>query len=150
MIFFRLFKYIFLIEFHCIFLNFIKYYQIMLIIIVRGRVGDFTFFDCSGPFCFLNLIELFPYFPYFIYKIQTNIIIVFWLLGVIGHRDLFFPCPLYFFPYSRLSSYRLRLFLFFILFHSCFPMRECLGKHSCMSSPLPITILNGPFFRETT
>ena len=23
------------------------------------------------------------------------------------------------------------------------PMRECLGKHSCMSSPFPITILNG-------
>ena len=25
-------------------------------------------------------------------------------------------------------------------------MRECLGKHSCMSSPFPIAILNGPFF----
>ena len=23
------------------------------------------------------------------------------------------------------------------------PMRECLGKHSCMSSPFPIVILNG-------
>ena len=23
------------------------------------------------------------------------------------------------------------------------PMRECLGKHSCMSSPFPIAILNG-------
>ena len=29
------------------------------------------------------------------------------------------------------------------------PMRECLGKHSCMSSPFPIAILNGTlFFRE--
>ena len=26
------------------------------------------------------------------------------------------------------------------------PMRECLGKHSCMSSPFPIAILNGTFF----
>ena len=29
------------------------------------------------------------------------------------------------------------------------PMRKCLGKHSCMSSPCPIAILNGTFlFRE--
>ena len=26
------------------------------------------------------------------------------------------------------------------------PMREFLGKHSCMSSPFPIAILNGTFF----
>ena len=26
------------------------------------------------------------------------------------------------------------------------PMRECLGKHSCMSSPFPLAILNGTFF----
>ena len=26
------------------------------------------------------------------------------------------------------------------------PMRECLEKHSCMSSPFPIVILNGTFF----
>ena len=25
-------------------------------------------------------------------------------------------------------------------------MRECLGKHSCMSSPCPIAILDGTFF----
>ena len=25
------------------------------------------------------------------------------------------------------------------------PMRECLGKHSCTSSPFPIAILNGTF-----
>ena len=28
------------------------------------------------------------------------------------------------------------------------PMRECLGKHSCMSSQFPIAILNGPFSRN--
>ena len=47
------------------------------------------------------------------------------------------------FPYSRLSSYRLRLshcLLSFLLF----PLHECFGKHSCMSSPFPIVILNGP------
>ena len=26
------------------------------------------------------------------------------------------------------------------------PMRKCLGKHPCMSSPFPIAILNGTFF----
>ena len=26
------------------------------------------------------------------------------------------------------------------------PMRDCLGKHSCMSSPFPIAILNGTSF----
>ena len=26
------------------------------------------------------------------------------------------------------------------------PMRECLGKHSCMGSPFPIAILNGTSF----
>ena len=26
------------------------------------------------------------------------------------------------------------------------PMRECLGKHSCMSFPFPIAILNGTSF----
>ena len=141
-------------------------------------------------------------------------------------KVFFLSCPLYFFPYSRISSYRLRL-CFFILFHlggwmichfsniqvhfvfcqlnfivlftfltkhyhilfiiivfwlgcdrpsglllfvpalllsiltpiflpSSFvslsyfvfalPMRECLGKHSCMSSPWPTAILNGIFF----
>ena len=30
------------------------------------------------------------------------------------------------------------------------PMRECMGKHSCMSSPFPTAILNGTLFvRET-
>ena len=37
----------------------------------------------------------------------------------------------------------IRLFLFLI----AVPMRECLGKHSCMSLPFPISILNGiPYF----
>ena len=36
----------------------------------------------------------------------------------------------------------------FFLFHS-YPMRECLGKHSCMSFSFPMAILNGTcFFRQ--
>ena len=40
---------------------------------------------------------------------------------VIGRRDLFLSCHLYFFPYSRLSSYLLRLplcLISFLLFHA--------------------------------
>ena len=37
-------------------------------------------------------------------------------------------------------------FLFFTLFHLAEPMCECFGKHSCMSSPLPIAMLNRTFF----
>ena len=76
----------------------------------------------------------------------------------------FFSCLLCFFLYSRLSSYLPRLFLCFMICHFSFaslltpssvslsyfilavPMRGCLGKHSCMSSPFPIAILNGTFF----
>ena len=32
------------------------------------------------------------------------------------------------------------------LFILAVPIRECLGKHSCMSSPFPTAILNGTFF----
>ena len=35
---------------------------------------------------------------------------------VIGVWDLFFSCPLFFFAYSRLSSYVLRLFLYLVSF----------------------------------
>ena len=31
-------------------------------------------------------------------------------------------------------------------FNLAFPMLECYGKHSCMSSPFPIVMLNGTFF----
>ena len=41
---------------------------------------------------------------------------------MIGRRD-FFSCRLFFFPYSRVSSYILRLF---ILFHSCCSHAELL------------------------
>ena len=43
--------------------------------------------------------------------------IVFWLgRDRPSGRDFFLSCPLYFFPYSRLSPYLLRLSLFLILF----------------------------------
>ena len=60
------------------------------------------------------------------------------------------PSGLLFFVPALLLSTLTPLFLsssvslsYFIL---AVPMRECLGKHSCMSSPFPIAILNCTFF----
>ena len=71
------------------------------------------------------------------------IIIVFWL----GCDR---PPGLLFFMLALLLSILMILFLpslsvslsYFIL---AVPMRECLGKHSCMSSPCPRSIMNGTF-----
>ena len=64
---------------------------------------------------------------------------------VIGCRDffLFVSAVLYsmltplFLPFSSVS---LSSFILAV------PMGECLGKHSCMSSPFPIATLNGTYF----
>ena len=45
----------------------------------------------------------------------------------------------------------LTFFCFFVLFHSCSSHARVLGKHSCMSSPFPMTIRSGTsFFHETS
>ena len=46
---------------------------------------------------------------------------------MIGCRDSFFSCHLYFFPYSHLSSYTFFV-CFFILFHFCCFHSRLLGK----------------------
>ena len=62
--------------------------------------------------------------------------------------DFFFLCTLYLLPYSLLSYYIISVSLpYFIL---AGPMRECLGKHSCMSSTYPIAILNGAYLIIST
>ena len=73
---------------------------------------------------------------------------------MIGRRDIFFFSGLLcFFPYSRLSSYLLRLFLSLISF-LLFPCAS-VWENTCAfaqfpkhlrSSPFPIAILNGTFF----
>ena len=67
---------------------------------------------------------------------------------MIGRRDFYFSFLHCFFPYSGRSSHLRRLFLYLISFFYA-PMRECLGKHSCMSFPFPITILKGTYFFPT-
>ena len=64
---------------------------------------------------------------------------------MIGRHDIIFFVPAFllsiltpfFLPSSSVS-----LSHFILADH----MRECLGKHSCMSSQFPIAILNGTFF----
>ena len=89
--------------------------------IVRGRVDDLSFFDCSRPFCLL-FIEFHCTFAYLIKYFHIKLIIIlFWL----GNRDFIFSCSLHFFPYSHFSSYLLRLL---ILFHSCCSHGLVFGK----------------------
>ena len=50
------------------------------------------------------------------------------------------------YPLSLLLSYFIFLLLCLVSVLLAVPMRECLGKHSCMSSSFPIAILNGTGF----
>ena len=69
------------------------------------------------------------------------IIIVFWL-GSERASDFFFSCPFYLFPYSRLSSFRLRGFI--ILFHACCSHARVFGKTRLHELPITyIAMLNG-------
>ena len=93
-------------------------------------------------FCQLNFIVLFPFLIK--YYLILFIIIVFWF-GCDRPRDFLFFVP------ALLLNTLTPLFLsslsvslsYFIL---AVPMHGCLGKHSCMSSPFPIAILNVTFF----
>ena len=103
----------------------------------------FSIVQVNFVFYKLNFIVLFPNFIK-CYHVMF-IIIVFWL-GNDRPSGLFFMhvflsilMPLFFLSSSVSLAY-------FILVS----IRECLGKHSFMSSPFSITILNGScFFRET-
>ena len=114
----------------------------------RGRVDDLSFFEYLSPFCFL-LIEFHCTFSisYIKYYHLLFTIIVFWLgCDRLSGLLLFVPTVLFsiLMPlFCVSSSFSLSYFVLAV------PMRKCLGKHSCMSSPCPIAILNGTFlFRE--
>ena len=71
------------------------------------------------------------------------IIIIFWLGCDRPSGLLFFRARFVFFiPTPLLPPSSVSLFYFI----RAVPMRKCLGKPSCMSSPFPISILNGTFF----
>ena len=87
--------------------------------------NDFSFFDCLSPFCFL-LIELHCTFSISYKILQYNFIIVVFWLGSNRPSGLLLSCPLWFFPYMRVSSCLLRVFLNLISFllFLCVSVRE--------------------------
>ena len=102
-------------------------------------MDELSFFDYLSPFCFL-LIEFHCSFS-ISYKILPDYVYYCCISIRIGCRDFFQSCPLYFFSmltplFCPSSSVSVSYFILSV------PMREWLGKHSCMSSPFPIAILN--------
>ena len=105
-------------------------------------VDDTSFFDCLSPFClFVNCISLFL-FPFLIKFYQIMFIIIVFRLGCDKQSGLLLFVPAVLFSiltplFCVSSSVSLSYFILAV------PMRECLRKHSYMSSPFPIAILNG-------
>ena len=102
--------------------------------------------DWGGRMIFFSVfVEFHCTFPIY-YKIHRN-----YLYYCILIRMVWAIVTSFFFR-DRFTSFHthgslLTFFVwFFVLFHSCCPMRECLRKHSCMSSTFPIAILNGTCF----
>ena len=87
-----------------------------LSVAVRGRVDD-SFFDYLSPFCF-SLIEFHCTFSISYKMLQFfGLLLLYFLIRMwYAVWISFFSCLLCFFPYSRLSSYILRLFLYLISF----------------------------------
>ena len=119
----------------------------LLIEFHRGRVDDLSFFEYLSHFvfCQLNFIVL---FPFLIKYYHILFIIIVFRLGCDRPSGLFLFVPAVLFsiltPLFCVSSSVSLSYLILVV-----PMRKCLGKHSCMSSPFPIAILNGTFlFRE--
>ena len=122
------------------------FWNITIIMFIRGRVYYSSIFNCSIP-CFLSikfhctLLYLIKY-----YHIMF-INIAFWL-------GCDWPSALLFFMPTLLLSTLTPLFLHFVsvsLFYFIIAvrMRECLGKHSCMRYTFPIAKLNSTcFFRS--
>ena len=101
----------------------------------------FSIVQVHFGFGLLNFIKLYPYLSK--HKQIMFITIIFLLGSDRPSRLLFVPVlllsiltPLF----SPSSSVSLSYFILPV------PMRECLGKHSCMSPTFPIVILNGTCF----
>ena len=111
-----------------------------------GEGMIFNFFDCSSPFCFLT-VEF--HWTFFISsKIQKKWLLLYFDYVVFRSFFLitFFVSAILF---SILTSFFLPSSVSLPYFILAVPMRECLRKHSCMSSAFPIVILNGTCFLPT-
>ena len=93
-----------------------------------------SFFKYLSQFCFLS-IEFYSTF-YISYKILPHFVYYYYCIFFVPTLLFSILTPLFLLLLSVSLSY-------FIL---AVPMRRCLGKHSSMSSPFPIAILNGTFF----
>ena len=105
-----------------------------------GRADDLSFFDYFH-FVFVKLNFIVP-FPFLIKFYQIMFIIIVFRLGCDRPSGLLLFVPAVLFSiltplFCPSSSASLPYFILAV------PMRECLGKHSCMSSPFPTAILNG-------
>ena len=92
-------------------------------------------------FCQLNFIVL---FPFLIKYYHSLFIIIVFRLGCDRPSGLLLFVPAVLFSiltplFCVSSSVSLSYFVLAV------PIRNCLGKHSCMSFPCPIAILNGTF-----
>ena len=111
------------------------------------RVDDF-FLNCSSPIFFVSSISLY-FFPYLIKYYNMFLL----CLSLLYFDEVGIGRGTYFFNSFHTNYTSLLIVFVFCISYLIFavPMRERLGKHTCMSSPLPIAILNGTFFlRETT
>ena len=104
-------------------------------------MDDLSFFEYLSPSCFceFNFIVLFPFHMKYY---QIMFIIIVFRLGWDRPSGLLLFVPAVLFSmltplFCVSSSVSLSYFILAV------PMRECLGKHSCMSFPFPIAILNG-------
>ena len=112
----------------------------------RGKVDNFSLFDCSNPFCFL-LIEFHCTFS-ISYKRLTNYCYYYCILMMI---DEAFGTSFFFRNgFASFHTHNFLLISFFVCFFYYFiltvPIRECLEKYSWTSSSCPIVILIGPCF----
>ena len=108
----------------------------------RGRVDDLSFFYYLSIFCFL-LIEFHHSFSISYKMLQYYV--YYYIL-----TRMWYAVGTYFFRARFASFHTLPLFLLsssvsLSYFGLAVPLRECLGKNSCMSSTCPIAILNGTF-----
>ena len=104
-------------------------------------IYHFWLFKSVLLFCSLNFIVFFPY------RIKYNImfiIIVFKLGNVWPSGFLFFVPALLLSILAPLYLHSSSVSLYYFILGV--PIRQCLEKHSCMSFPFPIAILNGIFF----
>ena len=106
----------------------------------------------SHHYCFISILVLFTEFHCYFFHLlsNTNKLCLFSLYldyNGLGPRDSFFLSARFtsFHTHASLLTF---FFCYFVLFHSAFLNRECLGKHSYMSSSFPIAKLNTSIFRQ--